>query len=86
MIDFLKKNTEFIESFERKGTLFPITLKYYHFIIGNTHYMLSQDHKGYYVLTDYLEETKDMTKYIATGSANNIKEAIKKLIIKSEVN
>lgn len=87
MLEFLKKNTELIETFKRPTTLYKGELTYYYFKIGNNHFMLSvnEDNCGC-VLTDYIEGSKNISKVIAMGSKSNIKETIKKLIIKSEVN
>ena len=83
MLEFLKKNTELVETFKRPTKLYKGELTYYHFKIGNNHFMLSiNEELNYCVLTDYVEETQGITKYIAIGSKNNIKEAIKKLVIR----
>lgn len=83
MQEFLNKNTELVETFKRPTTLYKGELTYYHFKIGNNHFVLSVNEDNCYcVLTDYVEETQGITKYIAVGSKNNIKEAIKKLVIR----
>ena len=79
MLEYLKENTEFIETFKRKTILYKGELTYYHFKIGDTHYMLSCGMTDYYVLTDYIVETQDTTKYVALGNKNTIINAIKKL-------
>lgn len=83
MIDFLKKNTELVESFKKPTYLYKGELTYYHFKIGNNHFMLSvnEDNCGC-VLTDYIVESETTSEVIAMGSKNNIKEAIKKLVIR----
>lgn len=87
MQEFLKKNTEFIDTFKRKTAIFKGELTYYHFKIRDKHYMLSiNEETKTCVLTDYIEENENISKVFVMGSKNNIKEAIKKLIVKSEVN
>ena len=84
MLEFLKKNTELVESFKKPTYLYEGgELTYYHFKIGNNHFMLSvnEDNCGC-VLTDYIVESETTSKVIAMGSKNNIKEAIKKLVIR----
>ena len=87
MLEFLKKYTEIVETFKQPTYLYKGILTYYHFKIGDKHFMLSvnEDNCGC-VLTDFIVESETTSKVIAMGSKNNIKEAIKKLIIKSEVN
>ena len=84
MLEFLKKNTELVDTFKRATTLYEGgILTYYHFKIGNNHFMLSIN-EAYMscVLTDYIVESETTSKVIAMGSKNNIKEAIKKLVIR----
>ena len=83
MLEFLKKNTELVETWTQPTYLYKGELTYYHFKIGTHHFMLSVNEDNCScVLTDYVEETKGITKYIAMGSKNNIKEAIKTLVIR----
>lgn len=81
MLEFLQKNVEIVETFKQPTKLYKGELTYYHFKIGEHHFMLS-DSGHSLVLTDFIPETKEATKYIALGSKNNIKEAIKKLVIR----
>ncbi len=81
MLEFLRKYTDIVETWNEPTKLYKGELTYYHFKIGEHHFLLS-DSGHSLVLTDFIPETKEATKYIALGSKNNIKEAIKKLVIR----
>lgn len=84
MLEFLKKNTELVETFKKPTTLYEGgELTYFHFKIDKHHFMLSINEVYMScVLSDYIVESKSISKVIAMGSKNNIKEAIKKLVIR----
>ena len=84
MLEFLKKNTELVETFKKPTMLYEGgELTYYHFKIGEHHFMLSINEVYMScVLSDYIVESESISKMIAMGSKNNIKEAIKKLVIR----
>lgn len=80
MQEFLKKNTEFIETFKRKTVIFKGELTYYHFKIGDKHYMLSiNEETKTCVLTDFVVKNESISKVIVMGSKNSIKETIRRL-------